>query len=201
LGNIFLSYFDSISNTEDVTCIRFVDDYVLLGPDEKSVKARFLKGKKFLNEKGLEVYDPFEKGGKGEYGNIQIGFSFLGCDIKPGRISPSIKGVGKLKDKIQLRIHKSLNHDDGVPMADTLLAIRNTVQGWGNSYSFCNNKLLMAEIDKWIIKTTLNYHQEYSKKIFKIEDPAKKVSLLGVKSLLDCKQEPIYKAMKSLNAK
>ncbi len=192
LGNIFLSEFDSISNSDDVTCIRFVDDYVILGPDLKSVKAKLLKGKDHLNQRGLEIYDPFGSSEKGKNGKVLGGFEFLGCDISPGRISPSTKSIENLKEKVQQRISKSFHPTQNTTYAETLNGLKNTVYGWGNSYSFCNNQNLISSLDKWLINEIVRFHKNYIKNLEKIADPGSLVQMLGVSPLISCKHDPIY---------
>ena len=58
-GNIFLREFDEKTNSEDVFCVRFIDDFVILGSSEKAVKAKYKAGVKYLEKYNLELYDPF----------------------------------------------------------------------------------------------------------------------------------------------
>ena len=197
LGNILLKDFDVLSNSKDVTCIRFVDDYVILGPDEKSVKSKFLAGQKWLDERGLEVYDPFTSGGKGEYGPIHQGFEFLGCDIYPGRISPSTKGIEKFKDKIILKMKESFKTSNPISLAEALTGLKNTVQGWGNSYQFCNDQNLIKKLDEWLIEQVSSFHAEYLKRLQDTKSKSEFASMLGVSTLSSCKTKPIYGKSKS----
>ncbi|MGE3607981.1 MAG: reverse transcriptase domain-containing protein [Bacteriovoracaceae bacterium] len=192
LGNIFLKEFDVLSNSPDVTCIRFVDDYVILGPDEKSVKSKFLAGKKWLNDRGLDVYDPFTSGDKGEFGPIHIGFEFLGCDVYPGRISPSTKGVDKFKEKISLKIKDAFRSNNPLTLAEVLVGLKNTVLGWGNSYQFCNDRGLIEKLDGWLIEEIGRFHEEYLQKLSENPCKAALISKLGVATLSSCKSNPIY---------
>jgi RNA-directed DNA polymerase len=192
LGNIFLREFDEISNSPDVSCVRFVDDYVILGPDEKAVKAKFIAGKTWLKKKGLDVYDPFESGDKGESGAIHLGFEFLGCDIYPGRISPSSKSVEKFKEKITLKLRECLNPAKGLSLAEALTSIKNTTLGWGNSYQFCNDRNLILTMDSWLNEEVAKFYQTYIESISEITLQSEIVMRLGIKPLVTCKSNPIY---------
>ena len=43
LGNIVLSNFDRITNSEDCRCIRYIDDFLIIGPSERAVNAKLRK--------------------------------------------------------------------------------------------------------------------------------------------------------------
>ncbi|OFZ49559.1 MAG: hypothetical protein A2381_13535 [Bdellovibrionales bacterium RIFOXYB1_FULL_37_110] len=197
-GNIFLKEFDDITNSHDVTCVRFVDDFVIVGPSEKAIKAKFKLGLEFLNKYGLEAYDPFTDTNKAGIGEIKKGFEFLGCKISPHRISPSKESVGRIKKKINNRIEKAklemqsprFNSDNFVR---ALYDANNILKGWGNSYQFCNDKNLLTSIDDeidLIIKSFFSYYEKTKKTMRKSSDFRR---MLGVHLLTDSKAEPIIK--------
>ncbi len=54
-GNILLYDFDVQMNQDGLTCLRYVDDFILLGPDRKSARRAFSKATKKLGVYGLGV--------------------------------------------------------------------------------------------------------------------------------------------------
>lgn len=196
LGNLFLLKFDELSNSHDVTCIRFVDDYVILGPSDELVRKKFEAGKKWLVQRGLEVYEPYSDEAKGQAGPIHHGFDFLGCDVFPGRISPSTKSVAKFRDKIHNKMRDSFRKHDPTSLAEALTGLKNTVQGWGNSYQFCNDPHLVKKIDDWFIDEVIKFHGEHLKRLQESTCKVTFMKKLGVSTLSKCKTNPIYKAKK-----
>jgi len=41
IGNILLNEFDIEMNKNDITCIRYVNDFIILAPDNNAVKTAF----------------------------------------------------------------------------------------------------------------------------------------------------------------
>ena len=60
LGNILLSDFDERLNSEDILCLRYIDDFLILGPNRKSVESKLKLGNKILSGYNLEAYLPME---------------------------------------------------------------------------------------------------------------------------------------------
>lgn len=198
IGNIFLAEFDKITNSEDVTCIRFIDDFIILGPGQKGVLAKMKAGIKFLNDKGLEVHDPFANTEKADHGLVTKGFDFLGCTVTPDRISPNSKTVQRIKANVSERLEDALLNlsqpSRGTDSyAKALRDINNSLKGWGNSYSFCNNAHLFSQLDKEIGDEI----DKFSKAFFRIQnshtDWKNRQRLLGVHLMEDSYKDPIYK--------
>jgi len=80
-GNIVLNNFDNVLNGRNICCLRYVDDYLILGPDESRVKKAFESSQALLSSLGMRAYSPREHREKADHGQIADGFTFLGCDI------------------------------------------------------------------------------------------------------------------------
>lgn len=91
LGNILLEDFDRELNGRGIACIRYIDDFIVLGPNKRKVVAAFESGLRILARHGLTAYDPNLSTDKSSMGEIRHGFEFLGCSIRPGMISPAGK--------------------------------------------------------------------------------------------------------------
>lgn len=85
IGNLVLSDFDKIMNEGDCTCIRYVDDIIIVAPSGKAASSRFRFAEKLLDKKGmsfaadktsskpLDVRQPFE----------YLGIEFKGDLLRP----------------------------------------------------------------------------------------------------------------------
>ena len=98
IGNILLRGFDLAMNGRGITCIRYIDDFLLLGPAEKAVKKAFRNAQDVLTGMGLRAYDPGSE--KAQAGSVEDGFNFLGCTISPGLIQPTRSARQKVVSQI-----------------------------------------------------------------------------------------------------
>ena len=171
IGNILLHDFDIDLNGRGITCLRYIDDFIILGPTQMSVKAAFKSASKKLNGMGFSVYDPFVDNRKAHFGPTDQGIEFLGCEIIPGLIRPSKKARAVMLDKVEkiLKENSQLLSDPskvfakGKSLIETLSYVSNVIMGWGNQYSFCNDFALMKELDRQIDVLIANYLQKYKK--------------------------------------
>jgi hypothetical protein len=89
-GNILLYDFDREFNGRGLICVRFIDDFILLGDSERSVIRGFDNAKSVLQGIGPTCHDPFfgkPNPEKSCHGKVDNGFVFLGYDIRPGLFS------------------------------------------------------------------------------------------------------------------
>ncbi|KAF0191300.1 MAG: RNA-directed DNA polymerase [Gammaproteobacteria bacterium] len=202
LGNILLSEFDREMNVGDISCYRYIDDFIILAPTERAANAAFKRGLKLLNSHGLTAYDPKTNNDKAELGKTSGMFTFLGCDIRPGMIRPNKKSKRRLIDNIDQVFGESIAlMRDPVNLiaahrtvAETLSDVSNILQGWGNQYSFCNDAIFMRQIDETVDKKIATYLSKYSNRKDEFEksgQPENTRRLLGVHLLCDSKKAPI----------
>ena len=60
-GNIVLNEFDRLLNGRNMYCIRYVDDYILLGPDEGRVRKSFESSQDLLKKFNMRAYSPWDE--------------------------------------------------------------------------------------------------------------------------------------------
>lgn len=202
LGNILLSEFDIEMNKGDITCIRYIDDFIILAPSLKAIKAAFKRALKLLNKHGLHAYDPIENNDKAETGKTTTMFSFLGCEIRPGMIRPNKKSQKRLLTNIDETFSKSLalmsepevlvkKHRT---VTETLNGVSDIMRGWGNQYSYCNDYKLMASIDQKVDQKIASYLANYAKwkdHFSKKGLQENRRRLIGVHLITDSKRKPI----------
>lgn len=194
--NILLHDFDEKLNGRGITCIRYIDDFILFAKDAATAFKAFSSAKKILKEFGLDVYDPRIDKDKAEHGLARNGFEFLGCSIREDRIRPSLKSKDRLLEKINLAFKNSVlslkNPEkaiaEGKTYKDTLNEVSNIIRGWGNSYAFCTDDHLMLNLDREIDKYIFRYTQQFKKKLQRVNNVDKR-RLMGVYLLEDCNKE------------
>ena len=85
LGNLLLKDFDSAMNSlPDIQCIRFIDDFVLLGPNKGITMKALQHAKVLLGQWHMTLADE-----KTEQGSTQQKFEFLGIEFNNGLLRPT----------------------------------------------------------------------------------------------------------------
>ncbi len=209
LGNILLEDFDRALNGRGITCIRYIDDFIILGPDVKKVEAAFVSGLGILARYGLTAYDPKVDKDKADVGEVRRGLEFLGCSIRPGMISPTRKSRQGIIAAVKLALDKSLVLMDdpeglwekGLGAVDSLADVSHMLQGWGNQYAFCNDREVLKAVDSEVNTHIENYWRAITKRYAKFTSDRNMTSsrrLLGVHLLTDSKFDPIVDPLKKL---
>lgn len=184
LGNLLLRDFDREMNAGGCRCIRYIDDFLILGPDRASADREFSRALSFLSTHNLEV--SIEKTLRSD---IKKGFVFLGIQLENGAIRPSKESRKRLLDNIStilsdgasaLRCHRKTGKI-ALPFSliRTLTEVKGVVQGWGSHYSFCNEKNIFAQLDHRLTSMLRGYLGCYSDEIRRADDKARR-HLLGV---------------------
>ncbi|CAI8856413.1 RNA-directed DNA polymerase [Pseudomonas sp. IT-P258] len=157
IANLYLAEFDREMNFGGITCIRYIDDFVILGKTEREVFAAFRRAEAILKRLGLTAYSPYSASDKADYGQVGNGFEFLGCHVSPGLVQPSKKARRSLLDKVDeeiVRANYAAQHilDGGELFAggcygQALSKINRVVWGWGKAFSFCNGLQVAKSLD------------------------------------------------------
>jgi len=92
LGNIILAEFDRQMNQGDCRCIRYIDDFIVLGPTDRAVMARLGLAKRLLAE--LKMSFALSKT-SAQAIPVTGSFEFLGIELSNGLIRPSNKARTK----------------------------------------------------------------------------------------------------------
>jgi hypothetical protein len=146
-----------IMNSGSGVCIRYIDDFLILAKTKQSARALFAQGVEFLGTIQLKAYPPGHP--KANTGCIAEGFEFLGINLKNGAIRPAKSSRKRLLDNIDKEIDTAIlnfrelgtekwRHDHS--LTATLKAINGMVSGWGDQYSFCNERNVFKMLDEKI---------------------------------------------------
>lgn len=186
LGNMLLRDFDNEMNAGCCRCIRYIDDFIILAPERDAAERQFSRGREILAGQGLEVSSDKEKTFNGY---IKHPFGFLGIDFANGAVRPSKESRNHLLANISevlqdsARAFRALGKVGTVIpslcLIRTLNETRGVLQGWGNHYSFCNEKNLFHQLDIEIDKLVRAYLGAYASARKKADDRGRR-RLLGV---------------------
>lgn len=168
MGNILLADFDREMNGRGITCLRYIDDFILLGQDLAKVRKAFASAQRKLAAFGMQAYDPIQAPNKAEMGETLKGFDLLGCQISPGLVQPSSRARKKLlalvdetlKAGHRAMISAAKHTSGGLPrkrLAQTLVDVDNILLGWGHSFAFCSGRQLFGQFDKKISQMLLGF--------------------------------------------
>lgn len=200
LGNVLLSNFDREMNSGGLRCLRYVDDFIILGNSERDVWTAFRKGIGILKKFSLTVYHPNTDTLKACTGITSRAIDYLGCRVSPSFVQPSKEAKSRLMAKLQSTVYKSLTYLKSVQtiespnyehsLAGSFYNIHQTIRAWGNHYSFCNADLLWKHIDKRIDGLLMKYIGTYSSIRANLSNQNSRRAL-GIHLLSDSKSSPI----------
>ncbi len=197
LGNILLHDFDRLMNEGDCMCVRYIDDFIILGPSAAAVKARMRLAIRILAEFDMDLSE--EKSTTAPL-LVSEKFDWLGIEFNNGFIRPSSKAIAKLELNIQKRFSESAKgmrdakKGEPVPRKHSLVATLNRtdsiIRGWGKHYRFCNDDALFARIDAKMSDLVGAFLGEY-RNIKARRDPMDAASLLGIDELSRQERKPL----------
>jgi RNA-directed DNA polymerase len=196
-GNIVLTEFDRVLNGRNILCVRYVDDYIILGPDESRVRKAFESSQELLRKLHMRAYSPWADEEKAGHGRVARGFSFLGCDIKPDikLVQPGRKARVKIIHDIQAVFSETLRAltealTAGYPVdrkqcyAQVMVRVNGIVSGWAHAFRFCNCISTFESLDHEIDKAVSRFNREF-RRLFEPESLRAIRRFLGVQLLQD----------------
>ena len=204
-GNILLNDFDIKFNNNDIVCVRFIDDFVMLSKNTSKLKKHFFAATKYLKNLGLDCHDPFDSETsrkKAQHGNTKQGFDFLGYNIMPGQIQPSSDARKSLIKKIdneifygKKSIKKVISNNNSFEgkqrYIQTLSLLDKIIHGWGDAFAYSNvNTTTMNDIDLMISRKVSDF-KSWHHSILKNADWKTKRRAMGICLLTDIKQKSL----------
>ena len=202
IGNILLRGFDRVMNGRGISCIRYIDDFLLLGPNEKAAKKAFRNAQDVLRGMGLRAYDPGSE--KADAGRVEDGFDFLGCSISPGLIQPSRSARQKIVSEIDSILVEGSRATSACPngppkfmprqrYAQTLDRLDRVILGWGHAYAFCNGRQSFDGIDR-AVDAKVDAFRHRTDVMLSRASAAESRRILGVQLLADIPIAPLPNA-------
>ena len=196
LGNIILAAFDQQMNAGDCRCIRYIDDFIVLGPTAAAVMARVRLAKKILGALGMSF--ALDKTSPNAI-SISSSFEFLGIELHNGLIRPAGKArtkfLGTLRATFDQGRKALVGYRNGQPLSKsdallgTLKKADGMIQGWGKHYRFCNDRRCFENLDGeavQLIRDYLGFYASERQKASADRAPA----MLGVEMLGSIERAP-----------
>lgn len=191
LGNMLLYEFDKEQNDRNTTCLRYIDDFIIVGLGS-DVFPSFNIALQKLSDLKLKIFALDEPDTKAEKGLLQDGVHFLGCYIQPGAIRPSNKSrnnlLGSLRAKFTESIFKMRERKDFDPKKYSYSSVLNharlKVKGWADAYRFCTDKTYLMQTDIEISKMVDEYMGTAHKLIQAQRNERDRYLLLGFQSVV-----------------
>ena len=198
MGNILLFEVDAIGAADGITFVRYIDDFLVLGADEKEVAARFGEVRRALRALGLDAYNPGESK-KASRGLISKGFEFLGVRVQPGHVWPTRTAIAKLFDKLtrvlesgKATMRAAVKSDAAIPkgeaLAQTLVRVDRIIEGWGNAVSFCTVRHVLDAVDARIERELKLLWDEYRRLSGVATSRGRLRRLMGVRPVTDIRE-------------
>ena len=154
LGNIILADFDKQMNEGDCHCIRYIDDFIVLGPSDSAVMARLRLAKRILGALGMTF--ALDKTSAHAI-PVTSSFEFLGIELHNGLIRPAGKARAKFLAALRATFDQGrkalVGYRNGQPLLKaeallgTLKRADGIIQGWGKHYRFCNDQRCFENLD------------------------------------------------------
>jgi hypothetical protein len=171
LGNFLLRPFDDVLNSNACVCLRYLDDFLILGPDRSTVRATFRKGNEVLNQFGLRAYQP-EDSRKADEGLSRKRFEFLGREISEGFVQPSRENQRKLVQRVREKLETSQvvmraggfgspEHKEH-SLTTVLGDLDKSIDSWAEQFRDCNARQAMENLDKEIDQLLTRYLGVYA---------------------------------------
>ncbi len=167
LGNILLYEFDRELNKDpDVRCIRYIDDFIILGPSQHVVENKYSKALYLLKKMGMSTSTTKTKKSKTDHV-----FNFLGIEFANGLLRPAVGSRTKMINSInkafsdsetafkQSRDTKDL--DRSMSLLQTLNRVSGIMKGWAMHYRFCNDGDCLRNLDSTISERFGRYLATY----------------------------------------
>lgn len=192
IANLYLHNFDKTMNDSEVICLRYIDDFLILGKEMGCVDRAFNKAQRELKKLSLHAYQPSATSDKASRGLTANGFDFLGCFVSAGLLQPSKATRERFKKRIKsdldasIRVMKySVEAGNISPKGSYSGALQNLdrmILGWGKAFSFCNNGQWIKGLDDYITDALAQYEVE-KRNLFQKSSGTDQRRMLGVRLL------------------
>ena len=192
IANLYLHDFDKTMNDGEVICLRYIDDFLILGKDMGCVDRAFNKAQRELKKLSLHAYQPSATSDKASRGLTADGFDFLGCFVSAGLVQPSKTTRERFKKRIKADLDASIrvmkySVEAGVisPKGTYSGALQNldrVILGWGKAFSFCSNGQWIKGLDDFITGALAQYEVEKAN-LFQKSSGTHQRRMLGVRLL------------------
>ena len=161
-GNIVLRNFDAEMNGREIVCVRYIDDFILLGKSQSKVLSAYASARTKLMKLGMDVYDLGDDiaraSGKADVGNIHNGTDVLGYRISGQSRQPCAAACAEFLRKIDQVVNDCIREMTKAAMGGpvshaalychSLSKIHKIIWGWSQSFRHSTAKHVFDELDR-----------------------------------------------------
>lgn len=194
-GNIALRHFDRRLNAGGLVTLRYLDDFVILGPTAELVEQGFQIAREELAGLGMTCYAPGDGSGKSVLVPTGRGFDFLGCRVHPQGVSPSRRSRRHLLDRLdrQLALARDelarwttgdIRRGTEAGSVQWMARIDQLIRGWGAAFRFVSNRASLAQLDREIDRRLAAFDAWYRRQL-PSASPRQRRRLRGISLLGD----------------
>ncbi len=192
-ANVVLRDFDAEFNSRGLTTVRYIDDFVMLGTSERSLRRAWTSAVAHLDRLGLEAHSPFPGSAKASAGFTRDGFDFLSFRFHDGKISPSRMAKQKLLEAIASKFRDSrrmILATANAPrraeprLVQALASIDHHIRGWGDAFKNVDQRLEFSQLDQEIQRAVGRFVGSFFKAAPGMMTP-EKMRALGIALLAD----------------
>jgi group II intron reverse transcriptase/maturase len=142
LSNIYLHQFDRMMTERGYRLVRYADDWVILCKLERKAERALEVAKQILEgQLKLKIHPE-----KTRIVDFKEGFDFLGCRFRFRYVTPKLKSLLKLKE----RVRQITARHRGKNLRQVLQELAPVIRGWGIYHRRYNNKTRFKQLDEWI---------------------------------------------------
>jgi RNA-directed DNA polymerase len=167
-GNVLLFDMDHTLNDMGVTAIRYIDDILMVSPNEADLEAAIRCAEKTLTGFGFGLYNATDGSGKADRGECANSITFLGCTIQPNRCVPSKQSVQNMriavtdalstsKAAIKEALRKDSSLDARLSQSGTLDSLGKRLYGWQKAFAFCTDPQPFQQLDEFVVSQVADY--------------------------------------------
>ncbi|WP_268876759.1 reverse transcriptase domain-containing protein [Primorskyibacter flagellatus] len=170
-ANLTLSDMDKRLNNANITTVRYLDDFLILGASKRSVDEAFLQALEILDADGMDAYRPRDGSQKAWSGLVENGIDFLGCRVNSQNIGPSRRAkqallssinddIAKSKRAIYDVLHETAelsNFSRKATVGATLIRTTAATEGWSEAFNFCTNRLPFHQLQAQVYDIQRRY--------------------------------------------
>lgn len=169
-GNVLLYDMDHALNDMGVTAIRYIDDILMVSPNEADLEAAIRCAENTLTGFGFGLYNATDGSGKADRGECANSITFLGCTIQPHRCVPSKQSVQNMRNSVtealsnsKAAIREAIRKGGGLDIkfsqSATLDAIGRRLYGWQKAFAFCTDLQPFQQLDDHVATHVLDYQE------------------------------------------
>jgi len=163
-ANITLRDFDEKMNGRGITCIRYIDDFIILGQTPDKARAAYASARKHLASMGMDVYEYTDSAarcdGKFDEGNIYQGTDILGYRVSGHSRQPSLTAQRAFLKKCDTLVENAEKDmrlaasgqppSQGFCYHQAMVLLHKTARGWSHAFKHTTANLVFKSLDEEI---------------------------------------------------